>query len=315
VLAGNFVLSEPAMAIGFLHDTLGLMSDATAANAIDFLSSPAPAFRWIGALFGLIITANILWTFSATRERVKHEVEEVKEKKSFKEVLIQQYKTLQDKPFRILIIATLVADINTGIVLSTFPYALEYWLKLQDYFAVLFLIVIVMQIFFGFGWVWLSKRKGKKFVFLAAQFVYGVTFMSLYFMQPGKVIPMLIIMLFVSLALAGYLMVWSIIADIVDYDEYKTHKRREGAFYSFYTLTNKVATAIGIFFVGLFLSAVGMEGDFTMTPTMVFWLKMFLGPFVGLLNVIGFIIFLFFPYNREEHQQIQAELEERKADI
>ncbi len=315
VLAGNFVLMSPDSAIGFLHGTLGLMTDSTAQNAIDFLSNVPEAFRWVGAFFGLLITALILWTFTGTKERVKREEIEELEGNSFKEILINQWKTLENKPFRVLIIATLVADINTGIVLATFPYALTYWLLLDDYFAMLFGIVIIMQIFFGFAWVWVSKKKGKKFVFLAAQLIYGLTFTAMYFMEPGNVSMMAVAMIFVSMALAAYLIVWSLIADIVDYDEYKTHRRREGTFYSLYTLTNKIATAIGIFFVGLFLSAVGMEGDFTSTPTMIFWLKMFFGPFVGLLNIVGYIIFLRFPYNKEEHKKIQDELELRKVDM
>lgn len=316
VLAGNFVLSEPDMIVGLLHDTLGLMSDATAAQAIVFLSDPTNAFRWAGAVFGLLITAIFLWTFAGTRERVVREQEAPITGGAFRHlatVLKEQYATLKDKPFRILIISTLVGDINAGMMLSTIPFVIEYWLKMQDWFAAIFLIVIVAQIFFGFMWVRVSRSKGKKFVFAAAQLIYGVNAFFMLLMGPGRVAQMLLWALVVSLALAAYLMVWSLIADVVDYDEHKRHIRREGAFYSMYTLTNKVATAIGTFLVGLFLSAIGMQGDFTVTPTMIFWLKMFFGPAIGTLNLVGLAIFMMFPYNREEHQKIQADLEQRKA--
>jgi Na+/melibiose symporter-like transporter len=78
-------------------------------------------------------------------------------------------------------------------------------------------------------------------------------------------------------------------------------------------LTNKVATAIGTFLVGLFLSANGMQADFAETPTMIFWLRMFFGPAIGTLNLVGLAIFMLYPYNRDEHKRIQAELEQRKA--
>ena len=42
-------------------------------------------------------------------------------------------------------------------------------------------------------------------------------------MGPGLVYRLVIFMLFLGASISGYMMIWSLLADIVDYDEYKTN--------------------------------------------------------------------------------------------
>ncbi len=66
-------------------------------------------------------------------------------------------------------------------------------------------------------------------------------------------------MVFFGAAIAGYMMVWSLIADIVNYDEYETGKRHEGSFYGLYTFVSKLAMAAGVLASGIFLDVVNLE--------------------------------------------------------
>jgi len=219
----------------------------------------------------------------------------------------------KNKAFLILIISTLVADINAGIVFSMFPYSVKYWLHMEELFTPLFLVVTIFGGLFAFVWVKISQKKGKKWTFLAAQLIYAIVAAGMFIFKEGpNPWIFMIYMMFFAMGISGYVMVWTLIADVADFDEYETHTRREGSFYDLYTLSNKNATAIGVGLSGIFLSIIGLEKGVEVSPQMVTWLKFFFGPVVGLINLVGFFIFLKFPFNTEEHKEIQRKLELRK---
>ena len=119
-------------------------------------------------------------------------------------------------------------------------------------------------------------------------------------------------MLFLGASISGYMMIWSLLADIVDYDEYKTHKRHEGSFFGLYTFTSKLAMAIGVMASGFFLDFIDLEKSVVVTDAMINWMILFVGPFAGGLNFISFIIFLKFDYSKKDHDRIQKAIADRK---
>jgi len=110
-------------------------------------------------------------------------------------------------------------------------------------------------------------------------------------------------------------MLWSLIADLVDYDEHSSHKRREGSYYGIYTLFSKAAWGVGVFVTGLYLNAIGLGKGVEITPDMLFKIKLLFGPITALINLAGVVIFAFFHYDKKEHERIQQELAARKERI
>ena len=315
VILPNLALESPETFIGILHGKLGLFSDAFADRALVYLSNPTNSIRMVAAFLGLLVAGSVLGTFFGTKERVRHEEESAtgNMKETVRLLFSDLFKTLKNRPYLILIIATLVADANGGIVLSMFPYIMKYWMKMEGQMSAFFSIVVVSGIIFAFMWVAVSKRIGKKNVYLVAQALYGIVLWAFLLLGPDSSIYLIvIIMLGMGASLSAYMMVWSLIADVVDYDEHKTGKRHEGAFFGFYTFAQKTAMAFGVLLVGVFLNTIGLEKGAEVTPQMVSYIKMFIGPFAGTINFFGFAVFLMFHYDREEHGRIQTELNERK---
>ena len=135
---------------------------------------------------------------------------------------------------------------------------------------------------------------------------------SVTFMVEGKPLRVFALLAFSGFGLGAYVMLWSLIADLVDYDEHESHKRREGSYYGVYTLFSKAAGGVGVFLTGLYLKLIGFEKGVEITPEMIFNIKLLFGPITAVINLAGVIIFCFFHYDKKEHEQIQRELAARK---
>lgn len=317
ILLPNIAVEFTPQIVGFLHNSLGLFSDETTQNLIAYFSDPQNAYRWIAAALGLVIALTILTSYRGTRERILVKVEPWSGsiKKTFKTVANDFMKAVKNDRFRNLLIATLVSDANGGITMAMLPYVAKYWLKMEEIFSPMMGMGMTLGIVFAFGWVWLSKRIGKKNVLLMAMFLYGTTLWGYLLMEPGATYRFVIFMVFFGASLSGYMMVWSLIADVVDYDEYETNKRHEGSFYGLYTFVSKLAMAAGVLASGIFLEVVNLEKSVEVTSEMINAMIIFVGPVAGSLNFIGCLIFMKFEYSRKDHERIQKELEGRREEL
>ena len=313
-LLPNLALEFSDEIIRFLHGPLGLFSDPFTRRALEYFAQPMNAFRFTAALVGLIVTCSTLTTFVGTRERVPHEPERKPLGLSglFGNLYKDLFDTLKNRPFFVLLMAMLTIDIGSGITASMMMCVAKYWLKMEGLVA----LFIATYMFCAMGaavfWVQFSKRTTKRMTYLLGQSILTIGLFCTFFMVEGKPLRVFALLAFSGFGLGAYVMLWSLIADRVDYDEYSTHKRREGAYYGIYTLFSKAAGGVGVFFAGQYLDIIGFEKGVPMTPEMLFRIKLLFGPITAFINLAGVIIFCFFHYDKKEHERIQRELTERK---
>jgi len=312
----NLALEFSDEIIHFLHEGLGLFSDSFTQRALEYMAQPSNALRLSAALVGFIITSSTLVTFFGSRERVRHEPEQqaLAGKQVFATLYRDLFSALKNRPFFVLLMAMLTIDIGSGITASMMMFVAKYWLKMEGLVAAF----IAIYMFFAMGaaifWVQLSKRTTKKMAYLLGQSVLTVGLLSTFLLVEGKPLRVFAILAFSGFGLGAYVMLWSLIADLVDYDEYASHKRREGSYFGIYTLFSKAAGGIGVFLAGVYLKFIGFEKGVTITPEMLFRIKLLFGPITALINLAGVIIFCFFHYDKKEHERIQRELATRKEE-
>jgi len=303
--------------INLLHHKLGFFSDSFAERATEYFSQPVSAFRFTAAAIGIVITCTVLTTFFGTRERVPHEPEKkpLAPAKLFGTLYGDLFSTLRNKPFFILLMAMLTIDVGSGITASMMMFVTKYWLKMEGLVSAFYATYMFFAMGAAIFWVQLSKRTTKKLSYLLGQSILTVGLFGAFFMAEGKILRVFILLAFSGFGLGAYVMLWSLIADLVDYDEFVSHKRREGSYYGVYTLFSKAAGGVGVFFAGLYLKLIGFEKGVAITPEMLFKIKLLFGPITALINLVGVVIFCFFHYDKKEHERIQRELAQRKERI
>jgi GPH family glycoside/pentoside/hexuronide:cation symporter len=106
--------------------------------------------------------------------------------------------------------------------------------------------------------------------------------------------------------------------DVVELDELQTGRRREGAYYGFFVLLQKLGLALGLFLVSQVLA---WSGYITPPPettapiiqpdsalTAIRWM---IGPVPAVVLLIGMWLVSRFPITRAQHEETLAELKRR----
>ncbi len=107
---------------------------------------------------------------------------------------------------------------------------------------------------------------------------------------------------------------WAMIPDTIEYGEYKNGKRAEGISYAVFSFSQKLATAIGGFFVGIVLEVSGYNSELAVQGEKVLqgnlWIIAILP---AILTVISIVAIIAYPINRKYHAKMVKELEKRNA--
>ncbi len=108
----------------------------------------------------------------------------------------------------------------------------------------------------------------------------------------------------------------SIGADIIDYDEMNTGKRREGSFTACASYILKLGNSFGYYVSGLILTWAGFTWKLQVqTPETIFWIRSSLAflPVVGLIIAIIFVMRV--PLTRQKSEDIRDSLEDRRGTV
>ena len=110
---------------------------------------------------------------------------------------------------------------------------------------------------------------------------------------------------------------WALMADAIDYNEWKTGKREEGTVYSLHSFFRKLAQGIGPSIVLLIMgmlgynSDLGIGGQSAATAYNMCWLVAALYLFSAILQFIG--LGVIYNLDKKTLEQMQAELDAKKA--
>lgn len=170
-----------------------------------------------------------------------------------------------------------------------------------------------------FVWRQISDRIGKKAVYFLGTCIWIVAQGGLFFLQSGQ-----IALLYFLAVLAGcgvsvaYLIPWSMVPDVVELDELNTGQRREGIFYGFMVLLQKVGLALALWIVGIALELAGFierppGGDIPVQPeSALFAIRIAIAPLPTIVLILGLILAYFYPITEAIHSEIRLKLQARK---
>lgn len=272
------------------------------------------AYFAAGIAIAIVIICSTILTFIATAGRDKSSDDSSSDTVSLTTIFQSTRNLLTNKVFLPLLGAYAVAYIGVSINSAIALYYYEYRLKLEqastDLILVVFIIVWSLSLV---GWILISRKYGKKWPGFAGVFLLGVATCVTYPFFPEKewIYPMI-------MAVGGGLLVGSIVlldslvADIVDYDELKSGKHREGLFFGFWKLAIKVSRAVSLGLSGLLLSVIGFVPNQEQTQEVSDRLGLLFGPGVGSFFLIGSLIFLFMPMTDDIHERVQSLLKKKR---
>ena len=258
------------------------------------------AFFWMSALYGPLVVLSCLWCCAAVRETPRAGDRE------WSGLLSDYRQVFRNRPFVILLAAYTVSAVGSNLPATLILYYVEYVLE-SDKADLFLLVYFVTGVVFMPGWIWLSGRADKKRAWLTAIAVNTGAFIGVFFLGPGDTTMYGVLVFLSGVGLGGTLALPSSIqADVIDYDELRWGRRREGRYIGLWSISKKLAAALG---VGVGLSVLGVSGYEPNIPQpegVRLTLRVLYALVPSLFNLVAFFIALAYPIDGDLHEKIRA---------
>ncbi len=312
-------LNSFRLAFSLTGAILGLVLGAVMAQLIP--DDPRQQFFVLGVTCGVISILPLYLCIWGTRSHVKtgEAALQIEDDSDANLTVKQQFKILlNNRPYLFVIGIYLTSWLALQITATIIPFFVVNWMQLDSFFLVA-LAVQGAAIPLLFVCSAISQKLGKRGLYGLGMVAWILIQSSLFFLQPGQTTLLYALALAASFGVAtAYVVPWSMLPDVIELDELRTGQRREGVFYSFMTLLQKLGLALGIFLVGQalefagFVSATPGEAPPPQPESALLAIRIAIGPLPTICLIIGLVLVYFYPLTRHVHADILLKLNERK---
>lgn len=276
---------------------------------LDLPSTPAgerAKLFWVAAAWAPLVVAACLWCAYVVREPSAAASASAPRARLGLGDALSAVKS--NRPFAILLASYTVSALGSNLPATLILYYVEYVLEAPwaEGFLVLYFVTGVV---FLPAWVWLARRIGKKAAWLISMSVNSGAFLGVFFLGPGDVILYGVLVVLSGTGFGATLAIASSMqADVIDYDELLSGRRREGLYVGIWSVARKLSAALG---VGLALPLIGAAGyvpNVVQGPDVQLVLRVLYALVPSLCNAAAIAIALGYPISRERHREILLSL-------
>lgn len=273
-----------------------------------------------GAVCALISIGSLYYSIWGTRRRVAI-AEQRRQINTESIAFLEQIRiAFTNRPFLYVIGIYFCSWLAVQVTASIIPYYVINWMGLSEgQFIQVTLAVQTTALAMLFVWNKVSQRVGKKGAYFMGMGVWMIAQAGLFFLQPGQVGLMYLLAVMAGFGVStAYLIPWSMVPDVIELDELQTGQRREGVFYAYMVLLQKLGLAVGLFLLGQGLERAGFIERMAGQPTPVqpdsalMAIRWAIAPLPTLCLLLGMVLAYFYPITREVHAEIVLKLQERK---
>ncbi|MFA7458980.1 MAG: glycoside-pentoside-hexuronide (GPH):cation symporter, partial [Bacteroidales bacterium] len=284
----------------------------------DQISTEPGAWTAAVAVIGLLCALLFFLCFRWTKERVKA-ADETRNKAS---VGTDLKRLFTNRPWWILlasgISALLFNSIRDGVALfyftdyvtSTFRTAAFGWTV-----GTIYLLVGQASNMIGVALAApVANRIGKKKTYLGAMILAALLSCFFFMLKPDQILLIMIFQVVIS-ACAGIIfpLLWSMYADIVDYQELKTGRRATGLILSSSSMSQKFGWAVGGAITGWLLAAFGYDADLAVqSQNAVHGVRLMMSFLPAIGCILAVIAIALYPLGEKKVLEITAQLNEKR---
>ena len=285
-------------------------------------NDPVHQYLVLGAVCAIISIFPLYWCVWGTRKEVaRNEKKRQASNPEPSQPFLEQLKiAFSNRPFLYVMGIYLCSWLAVQNTVAVIPYFVKNWMGLtnQDFINVV-IAVQVTGLVMLFVWSEVSKRVGKKVVYFMGMSVWIIAEIGLFMLKPGQIGLMYVLAVMAGFGVStAYLIPWSMIPDVIELDELQTGQRREGVFYGFMVLLQKIALAIGLFLVGWVLQQSGFQETLAgqpepIQPASALWaIRVLVGPAPLVVLIIGLGLAYLYPITKAAHAETLLRLAERR---
>jgi len=288
---------------------LGMMAAFVAIGAVESAAQPRAAARHIAETAVVVVSVLLLGAPLWLRERSEYRGRGA----------MSPFAALADvgrNPHaRLLLLAWLVDSLGGGVLGVLSPFVTEYVIEMPEAIAYVPAFFVVSSILAIPFWIRLSHRYGKRGVWRMALVLSGVAFGGTWFLGPGDVVPLCVLLVAAGIAAGcGGVIGPSLLADAIDWDELASGERKEGAYSAALGFVQKLGIGVVVMLAGWALQAVGFVPNAAQNVSVRHAIQaMFaFGPLFG--GLLAAFVLGHLRLDEAEHRRIRASLDARRLD-
>jgi GPH family glycoside/pentoside/hexuronide:cation symporter len=267
------------------------------------------AWSTTGAVFGIIAAITILVTTLTVKERPELAGEPSKLPPA--RAVLTSFK---NRPFIILMLAFILSSFSFTVLTALVPYFIQYQLDMKDQVSFVLLVMLLAIGIFLIPAKLISDRINKGPAYALGLFIASIAVIFSFFLPRGPS-PMI----YVIAAVAGmgfsaqWVFPWSMLPDVVEYDEKMTGERREGIYYGLWAFSTKFTGALGVAVSGWALQLYGYVPNVEQTAHALFGIRFFFALVPALVILVSLPFLIWYPITRKSHAALVKELADLKS--
>ena len=264
-------------------------------------------YQYTLILFAIISFVLFLITFKTTKERVHPPKEQ-------RQNLGADLRNLfSNKPWVILFFVGIVSFVMFSMQNLAIAYYFKYYMsdeKGVQLFNVIGTIALIAGIPLSKP---LSKKFGKRNVYIASSLLSGLFFISLYIPNHQNITTIYVLNILAKFTYAPAVpLLWTMLADTADYSEWKNGRRATGLTFSAATFAQKAGWGIGGALAGWLLALYEFVPNVEQTGTAITGIKLLISVFPGILYMLCAILLFYYSIDHKTCLIMEKELEDRR---
>lgn len=268
----------------------------------------AKGYQYTLLLFASVSFVLFMITFKTTKERIQPPPQQ---KQNLKEDLINLFK---NRPWVILFFVGIISFVMFAMQNLAIAYYFKYYIS-DEQGVQLFNVVGTIALILGIPLSKpLSKRFGKRNVYITSSLLSGLFFISIYLPGSQNTTTIYILNTLAKFTYAPAVpLLWTMLADTADYSEWKTGRRATGLVFSAATFAQKAGWGIGGALAGWLLAMYEFVPNNVQTDAAINGIKLMVSVFPGLLYMSCAILLYFYAIDHQTVLTMQTELTNRRA--
>ncbi len=267
----------------------------------------AKGYQYTLILFAIVSFILFMITFKTTKERVQPPKEQ---KQNLKEDLKNLFK---NRPWVILFFVGIISFVMFAMQNLSIAYYFKYYIGDEEsvqLFNVIGTIALIAGIPLSKP---LSKRFGKRNVYVASSLISGLFFILLYLPGVNNIVSIYVLNILAKFTYAPAVpLLWTMLADTADYSEWKNGRRATGLVFSAATFAQKAGWGIGGALAGWLLALYKFTPNIEQTASALTGIKLMISVFPGILYMSCAILLYFYAIDHKTCLVMQQDLDSRR---
>jgi glycoside/pentoside/hexuronide:cation symporter, GPH family len=284
---------------------------ASAGNwTVNVLALPLVNFfgGWAGAAVVLSGLFFVCMMFTVFGVKEKHVVPR-QERQTLKTAL--RFFFIENRPLNLLILAFFIIEMTFNIRNVFTMYFFKYNLDAESFIPLFMGLTVGFQLAGNIAVPFMAKKVGKKKTSIIGIMIASISMIAMFF-TGMNIVPIFIWSCITSFGVGlNYVVMSTMLADCVDYGQWKTGNRSEGMVFSVNIFRAKIAAAIGSAVGGFSLGWIGYQANVVQTEATLTWLSLLFTVVPGVITLLTLLPLRNYELTEDVYRKIVNEVNER----